>query len=359
MKSIYVTSIERFSGKTATCLALGRRFQEAGYRVGFLKPISLQPWHIGRHLADEDAAFAKEVLHLAAEPWEISPVVVTPELLKDYLAGKEPLDLEARIKSACDRVGVDRDVLIAEGGASLREGYFLGLPSSSFAEKFGCQILVVVRYQDQIRLLDDVLAAREHVGEALRGILINRVPEDALAFIQHSTQPYLEKAGVPVFGVLPEDRHLSALTVKELVEALNPQVLTSKINEEALVETLTVGAMTAEAALSRFRKGVNKGVITGGDRTDIQLAALETSTTCLILTGNLHPSPLIIKQADEFDVTILLVKANTMETIESIERIFGKTRLGQPVKLQRFMELVNAHLDFERLRQAFGIQPRK
>lgn len=357
MKSIYVTSIERFSGKTATCLALGKRFQQAGYHIGYLKPVSLQPYPIGKHLADEDAAFAKEVLGLVAEPWEISPVVVTSELLKEYLAGKAPHDLEARIKSACDRVSQDRDLLIAEGGASLREGYFLGLPSSSFAVKFGCQILVVVRYQDQIRLLDDVLAAREHVGEALRGFVINRVPEDALSFVQNSARPYLEKAGAPVFGVMPEDSHLSALTVQELIEALHAQVLTTRVNEQALVETLTVGAMTAEAALSRFRKGVNKGVITGGDRTDIQLAALETSTTCLILTGNLHPSPLIIKQADEFGVTVLLVQANTMETIEAIERVFGKTRLGQPVKFQRFLELFNQHLDFERLCQAFDIQP--
>jgi len=76
--------------------------------------------------------------------------------------------------------------------------------------------------------------------------------------------------------------------------------------------------MTAEAALSRFRKQINKAVITGGDRTDIQLAALETSTTCLILTGNLHPSPLIVKQAEEFGVAILLVPLNTIETVETV-----------------------------------------
>jgi BioD-like phosphotransacetylase family protein len=54
------------------------------------------------------------------------------------------------------------------------------------------------------------------------------------------------------------------------------------------------------------------------------MAALETSTTCLILTGNLQPSPLIVKQAEAFGVTVLLVPGNTMETIEAIEQIFGK-----------------------------------
>ena len=125
---------------------------------------------------------------------------------------------------------------------------------------------------------------------------------------------------------------------------------------QALVENLTVGAMTADAALSRFRKQTHKAVITGGDRTDIQLAALETSTTALILTGNLHPSPLIVKQAEEFNVAILLVPTNTMETIEKIERIFGKTRLGQSTKLRQFEELASKHLEFDRLCQALELK---
>jgi BioD-like phosphotransacetylase family protein len=102
-----------------------------------------------------------------------------------------------------------------------------------------------------------------------------------------------------------------------MIKLLNAEVLTKHPREQALVENMTVGAMTADAALSRFRKYSNKAVITGGDRTDIQLAALETSTTCLILTGNLRPSPLIVKQAEEFGVAILLVRKNTMETIEA------------------------------------------
>jgi BioD-like phosphotransacetylase family protein len=116
--------------------------------------------------------------------------------------------------------------------------------------------------------------------------------------------------------------------------------------------------MTAEAALSRFRKQTNKAVVTGGDRVDIQLAALETSTICLILTGNLRPSPLIIKQADEFGVAVLLVRTSTLETVEAIERIFGKTRLGQTVKLQQFEALLAEHVDLDRLYQVLDLEHR-
>jgi uncharacterized protein len=118
-------------------------------------------------------------------------------------------------------------------------------------------------------------------------------------FVANIAVPHLESRGVPVFAIVPESRSLAALTVRELIDVLQAEVLTEETDLDALVENLTVGAMTAEAALSRFRKQTHKAVITGGDRTDIQLAALETSTACLVLTGNLRPSPLIIKQAQE------------------------------------------------------------
>jgi BioD-like phosphotransacetylase family protein len=38
MKALYVTSLQSFSGKTAVCLALGRRLQKEGYKVGYFKP---------------------------------------------------------------------------------------------------------------------------------------------------------------------------------------------------------------------------------------------------------------------------------------------------------------------------------
>jgi len=189
----------------------------------------------------------------------------------------------------------------------------------------------------------------------MAGVIINRVPDNEADFVANFARPYIESQNIPVFGVLPEDRGLAALTVEELNKVLNAQILTKDVPMDGVVENLTVGAMTAEAALRRFRKQRNKAVITGGDRTDIQLAALETSTSCLILTGNLEPRPLIIKQASELKVPILLVRQNTMETVEAIDNIYGKTRLGQSAKLQIFRELLSENLDWERLYKKVGL----
>lgn len=358
MNSIYIMSIEPFSGKTATCLVIGKYLLTSGYKIGYFKPVSFRPWFYEGRLVDEDAAFVKETLNLPNQPWELSASVITKETIREYLRDKNIPDLSAKIYDVCQSYTKEHDLVIVEGGSSLREGYLLGMPPKVFSERFNCPILVVARYHDEFQIIDDTLAAKEILDESFRGLIINRVVDDAFQYVNDEVCPYLENQGINIFGLLPEVRTLAAMTVGEIFKLLNAQIMTEKINENALVENLTVGAMTAEAALSRFRKQFNKAVITGGDRTDIQLAALETSTTCLILTGNLQPSPLIIKQANEFNVTVLLVPQNTMETIETVERQFGKSRLRQPEKLKIYEELSHKHINFQKLMSAFGLQPK-
>ncbi|MCX7854986.1 MAG: DRTGG domain-containing protein [Anaerolineae bacterium] len=122
------------------------------------------------------------------------------------------------------------------------------------------------------------------------------------------------------------------------------------------MENLVVGAMGVDQALPRIRRiPAPKAVITGGDRADIQWAALETSVSCLVLTGHLRPQPDVLRRAEELSVPVLLARQNTMETVEAIERVFGKTRLGQPEKLARFEALMTEHFDFARLYGALGL----
>ncbi len=355
MKSLYITSVEPHSGKTAACLAIGRQLQSEGHCVKYMKPLSLQPFRVSGKLADEDAAFAKEILKLEEEPWQLSPVIVTSDSLRRYISGDRAEDLITKIKTECEQLITGCEILLLEGGGSLREGYVIGLPTVQVARELGSKVLAIVRYHSEVQLLDDALAAKTRLGDLFIGVIMNRVPGEALNFIDEMARPFLEEKGVAIFGVLPEVRGLESLMVQEIIDVLNAEVLTNLVNPQGLVENLTVGAMTAEAALSRFRRQVNKAVITGGDRTDIQLAALETSTTCLILTGNMRPSPLIIKQADQFGVPVLLVRENTMETIEMLDRIFGKTRLGQAAKLQQYEQLLVEHADFRRLYKALEL----
>jgi BioD-like phosphotransacetylase family protein len=355
MNSLYITSIENFSGKTAVTLAIGKILQARKYKVGYLKPLSHQPMQVGGHIVDEDATFVKEALNLSLDAWDLSPVVVTPQVLAECLQSSEGCDFETPVMEACKKALQGVDVMLLEGGGSLRTGYAIGLSTPHVAEMLDAQVLVVVKFRGQMRVLDDALTAQFRLGDRLLGVLINRIPEAETNYVKGQATPFLENRGIPVLGTLPEQPRLAAISVGEMVQVLGAEILTGEEHKEAMAETMMVGAMSGHEALTRFRQYQNKGIITGGDRVDIQLAALETSTVALILTGNLRPPASVLQIAEQHGVAVLLVPKNTMETVDVIERAFGRTRLGHAAKLATFEALISQHMDTTRLLKLMGM----
>lgn len=357
MKALYVPSLQSFSGKTAICLALGKRFQQDGYRVGYFKPLSTQAWEpIPGTATDEDADFVRRALGLPEPTEALVGVVLTPSLLRDVLCGCAGRDLLAEVRAAFQRAALEKDIVLVEGGASLREGVGIGLGPADVAEALDASILAVIPFVNEMSLVDDCAAARLRLGYRLLGVVVNGVPAESMDFVQRIARPCLEDRGLAVFGAIPREERLRAISVGEIAQVLNAEFLVGPEKRDMLVEQLVVGAMSVDQALPRIRRIPGpKAVITGGDRADIHWAALETGATCLILTGHLRPQPEILRRAEELGVPILLVRQNTMETVEAIERVFGKTRLGQPEKLARFEALMADHFDFSRMYRALGL----
>jgi BioD-like phosphotransacetylase family protein len=356
MIALYITSLHTFSGKTALCLGIGRRLQADGLKVGYLKPLSTHPWQARCGPSDEDADFVGRTLGLPEKPCDLVGVLATEELLTQAIEAKKPPDLLGQVKAAFERVSKGRDVVLLEGGASLREGFGLGLGTPVVAEALDVRVLAVVPYCDRLSFLDDSIVAKLRLDDRLLGIVANRVPDQELDFVRNTAGPYVEKQGIPLLGALPLREQLQAISVAELAEVLEGEFLAVPDRGDALIENMVVGAMSVEQAMPRIRRVCGtKAVITGGDRADIQLVALETASTCLILTGHLHPVPDVLRRAEEAQVPVLLVRHNTLETVEAIEKVFGKTRLGQAAKLSQFEALLAEHFDFDRLFKSLGL----
>ena len=96
-------------------------------------------------------------------------------------------------------------------------------------------------------------------------------------------------------------------------------------------------------------------IVTGGHRIDLQLAALETSTSVLVLTGNSRPSLAVLDRAEDREVPIILVTDDTLTTVERAEGIFGHIRFKQEAKIARFTELLDQNFDFVRLYDELGL----
>ncbi len=145
--------------------------------------------------------------------------------------------------------------------------------------------------------------------------------------------------------MLPEDRALLGVTVGELAEHVGGSILNSQDRSGELVESVMVGAMSVDSSLSYLRLKSNKAVVTRGDRPDIQLGALETSTKCLVLTGNIEPVPGILSRARERDVPIVMVDKDTPGTMEALEDLFDGAGFCDEKKMERLGQGLEKGLD--------------
>ena len=356
MKALYITSIEPFSGKTAVCLALGRKFKREGYEVGYFKPLSTQPWEpVPGRAVDEDADFVRRTLGLPEPTEDLIGMLLTPSLAREMRCGCTDRDLMSEVRARFDKIK-DKDILLVEGGGSLREGVSLGLDPKSVTEALDLQALAIIRYHNRVNQGDDCITAYRQLYDQLLGTMINAVPRREQKLSEKICTPCLEKQDIRVLGTIPFQEELQAISVDELAEVLNATFLALPEKRDVLIERLVVGAMGVDQALPRIRRVPGaKALITGGDRSDMQLVGLEAATRCLILTGNLRPMPEVLRRAEEIGVPVLLVRQNTLETVEAIEAVFGKTRLGQESKLQQFEALFAENFDFGRLYKLMGL----
>jgi BioD-like phosphotransacetylase family protein len=157
--------------------------------------------------------------------------------------------------------------------------------------------------------------------------------------------------------VLPQSDVLRSVSVRELVHQLHADVLCCNDRLDLMVESLAIGAMNVNSAVKYFRKRRNMAVVTGGDRVEIQQAALETSTQCLILTGKMPPAPFILSRAEELEIPILSVDLDTLTTVEIVDRAFGQVRVNEPIKVNFIRHIMAEHFDVERLLDLLGLSP--
>ena len=234
---------------------------------------------------------------------------------------------------------------LLEAAGSLSEGLLYGLSLPQLARSLEAPVVLVHGWND-CDSIDPLLEAHEQLGDLLAGVVLNGVLPDQVETVRAEIVPALQRLGLPVLGVMPRSPLLRSVTVEELSRRLDAQVLCCRDRLDLLVETLSIGAMNVNSAMEFFRRRRNMAVVTGADRTDIQLAALEASTQCLILTGAGEPLPQLISRAEELEVPLLKVEHDTLTTVEVIESTFGHVRLQESVKATYAFRLVEEHCDF-------------
>jgi hypothetical protein len=350
-KYLLVGSTEPCAGKSGIVLGLAKNLQERGISIVYGKPLGNCFLTEPKYSGDGDVRFISQTLNLSGPNLRPTLALLDESSLTKRLKGEDKTDYRQSLAQYLNMEG--SDLVVLEGPSTLDEGKIFALSLPQMAEVLDAQVLLVARPHSSF-FLDSLLSAKERLGQRLLGVVVNDTSSTDYETVSGSYQPFLEASGLSVMGILPRSALLRSVSVDELVKQLQAEVICGSDRLDLMVESLTVGAMSVNAAIKYFRKGTNMAVITGGDRTDLQLAALEASTHCLILTGQIRPEPWVISRAEELEVPILSVASDTLTTVEVVDQTFGKVRLHEPIKVECITQLMAEHFHFDSLLGLMG-----
>lgn len=321
--SLYIAGMG-FSGKTALCLGLYSKFQEMGLRVGYFKPIGQGMKIVDGKPRDPDVLLLKDVMEMEESLDVLNPVVLGKRYLDHIL--KDCQSLESKIRDGFEKTCKNKDILLIESPTIPELLTCCDLDIPRFSCEFGSKILFSFKGEDDSVVEKAILYKRylEQKGGKALGVVLNFVPLQQVERMRGIVSSVLERCGLRVLGIVPDHRDLTNPIVYDIVEALGAEVLTCEDKLDNVVEDYIVGAMTPESAMTWLRRSMGRALITGGDRTDLVLTAIETKPSAIILTGNIYPSKSVLITAEEKSIPVLLVPDDTYTTVTKLEFLTGR-----------------------------------
>ncbi|HQN76547.1 MAG TPA: DRTGG domain-containing protein [Methanomassiliicoccales archaeon] len=328
MRSLYLGSVVEKSGKSMVTLGLAKNFQG---QVGFFKPFKERLMREGDRVIDQDAYLMRHVLNLD-KPEE----VLCPFTYDVFRAAR--MD---EVKAAYKKAACDCEMMLIEGTREVTTGYLNDVSGLAITEATGSDLVLISTPEaaalDKIAMLHKL---SEKYKIKVKGVILNKTDDLSVA-------NFLESKGIKVLGCVPHIPEMTYFTVKEVAEALTANVLVGEGHMDRVVEGVFIGAMTMETALKYMRRHRRKAIITGGDRSDIQLAALSTDTSCLILTGGMYPANQVVSKAYEKDIPILVTRYDTLATSEMVEHLIARIEPQDAEKVRLVEKAIADNVDLE------------
>ena len=180
----------------------------------------------------------------------------------------------------------------------------------------------------------------------MSGILFNKIDFEYIARIKELSEGHITKYEIPILGIIEKSIELFSPRVNEIKEQIGGELINEQTSSglNNLVETFLIGAMNAQSALKYLRQVKRAAFITGGDRTDLAMAALDQDVSTLILTGFIQPDMSVITAANEKGIPIILSPSDTYTTMRNLERL----RPGiQEDEMEKVLQLIEKEINWD------------
>jgi BioD-like phosphotransacetylase family protein len=356
---VFIAATRQNDGKTTSSLGLIAALQQHYPRIGYIKPVGQRFVEIEEQKIDEDTVLMDSVYRLNCPLVDMSPIAVEPDFTRKYLQSSNNEALVKKIQKAFDRVAWEKDFVLCEGSGHAGVGSVFDLSNAQVAKILGAKVIIVT--QGGIgKPIDEVSlnqALFEKEGVEIIGVILNKVVGTKIEYITEFARRGLKRKGLELLGVIPHQSMLSSPTVDLIREELEAEMLNQTDRLYNIVEDVAVGAMGAHNAMSFFKKGIL--LITPGDREDIILAACTSiegqgndSMAGIVLTGNLRPSPSVLKVIRSMPIPVMLAKEDSYQVASSVHDLTVKTRPEDAQKITLIRDLIAQNVDVNKILQS-------
>jgi BioD-like phosphotransacetylase family protein len=343
MKRIVIGSTRENAGKTSIIAGIATALKGD---YGYIKPLGDRLIYKKKKSWDYDSCLIVDILGLDVESENTS-------IGFDHCKLRYKYD-QSMVKDTVNRMAAEmekgKEALFIEGGKDLSYGSSLQMDTIALTDYLNAELILVISGNDDT-IIDDISYLKNYTDTGkikIKGVIINKVhdPED----FKNSYGKVISDAGITILGIVPFHNELTDFTISYLAEKIFATYIAGETGSGRIVKNIFVGAMSQGEMLRNilFSKD-NKLIITSGDRSDVILTALESSTSGIVLTNNILPPPNIVSMAAERQIPLLLVKGDTFKVAKQIDDMEPLLSIDNSDNIKLLTELAGKHIDTNRI----------
>jgi uncharacterized protein len=341
MKNIIVGSVSENAGKTSFIVGLGKTL---GQKFAYLKPFGDRLIYRKKRLWDYDSALVTNIFGLDQSSDDITLGFEHSKLSYMYDDAGTRNKIQEMARNLCNN-----PLLLVEGGMDLTYGTSVKLDTISLVKYLGGKLVLVVS-GDEGTIIDDITFVKKYVDMAGIdwAVIINKV--NNLEDYKSNHLRDIKAMGINVLGIIPNEPKLIQVPMSYIAEKLQARVIAGEGGLNKKVNKILVGSMGGDTA-TRYPlwKSENKLAITSGDRGDYIVAALESSTSGIILTNNFLPPQNLISKASDVNIPMLLVPFDTFTTAKQVDDMIPLLTKDDNERIDILQKLVSTHVDVKAL----------
>lgn len=361
---IFVAATRQNDGKTTTSLGLYGALRRRFPNIGYIKPVGQRFVEVDGFRVDEDTHLLNSIYNTDIPIEAMSPITIDGSFTRRFLHNPDEMlaQLVDRLCRGFDRATYGKEVVIIEGSGHAGVGAVFDLSNAQVAKILKAKAVIVS--QGGIGKPIDEIALNKALfdkhGVEVVGAVLNKVLPDKMDYIAEYAARGLKRLGVPLLGVLPIQKELTAPNLGQIVDEVKGRWINGRsVGQVARVLRVVIGAMTAKSVVDYLQLGVL--IICPGDRDDILLAVMAAranepgSDPCsgIILTRNMMPHPKLMEMLSRTEIPVAICADDSYDVASKITSMVVKTQPEDEDKIPIIQNLISEHVDLDKLIGAF------